>query len=233
MPITRLYLLLIVSAWRMWADLWSQLDIRAHLLWHLRWCHLRSLTVAGPRTGENVGISCVHPQPCISKDVMLWSVNFLYYFFKYVSSSKTSKERNINKENCSRTFSLSLATCILPQSWSWFQVAPDWCPASGDTSWACLAGLGGGEGQLPPRVKILRAALCSLLIVRSSAQFSVDSQTVNIRRTISIQSSDKDRNMIKTCLADNVHFHVKQNLCYKDLLIKDNELPPYLPKGIY
>ena len=86
---------------------------------------------------------------------------------------------------------------------------------------------------MPPRVKILRAALCSLLIVRCSAQFSVDSQTVNIRRTISTQSSDKDRNMIKTCLADNVHFHVKQNLCYKDLLIKDNELPPYLPKGIY
>ena len=38
--------------------------------------------------------------------------------------------------------------------------------------------------------------------------------------------------MIKTCLANNVYFPVKQNLSYVDLLIKDNELPPYLPKGI-
>ena len=176
-------------------------------------------------------VSTLSPRPSASKDVMLWSVNFLYYFFKYISSSKTSIERNINK-NKLFSFSLSLATYILPQSWGWSQVTLDWCPASGDGNWACLAGLGGGERQLPPRVQILWTALSSLCPL-SAAQFSVDSQTVNIRRTISTQSSDKGRNMIKTCLADNVHFHVKQNLSYKDLLIKDNELPPYLPKGIY
>ena len=64
------------------------------------------------------------------------------------------------------------------------------------------------------------------------AQFRADSPTVNIRRTISSFSSNKDRNMIKTCLANNVYFPVKQNLSYEDLLIKDNELPPYLPKGM-
>ena len=101
-------------------------------------------------------------------------------------------------------------------------------------NWAGLRWAGcGGKGQLPPQSQ--DSLGCSLLNVggHRCAQFRVDTPTVNIRRTIPSFSSNKHRNMIKTCLASNGQFHEKHNLSYKDLLIKDNELPPYLPKGIY
>ena len=85
---------------------------------------------------------------------------------------------------------------------------------------------------MPPQSQDPLGSLLLLIVWgHRCAQFRVDSPTVNIRRTISSFSSE-DRNMIKTCIANNVYFPAKQNLSYEDLLIKDNELPPYLPKGI-